>query len=231
MTDTDHHAHVVEDSAHFPLWSGRSYDPPLAPLEKYLALLDALGLEHGVLVQPSVYGYDNRCLLDALDRARGRLQGIVVPAPGTSAQELEAMHNRGARGVRCNLLLPGGLSLNEVRGWTPVMRELGWQVQLHISIDRSDPQPFVELGVPVVIDHMGRPESNAGEQRIIDLIRAAECYVKLSAPYRVPGAHDLALALLEADRTRCLWGSDWPHTETKTPPTIDDLRATLRAWS
>lgn len=74
----DCHAHVFEDPRIYPLASLRSYDPPPAPLEAYLEMLDRCGLARGILVQPSVYGFDNRCLLDALDRAQGRLLGVVA---------------------------------------------------------------------------------------------------------------------------------------------------------
>src|SRR5687768_9989244 len=124
MDSWDCHAHVIEDPARFPLWPGRSYDPPPAPLSKYLELLDRHAITRGVLVQPSVYGSDNNCLLDALDRADGRLMGIVVPDKDTTAKQLEVMHRRGVRGVRCNLLNPGGLDLETVSAWQPVMRDL-----------------------------------------------------------------------------------------------------------
>jgi predicted TIM-barrel fold metal-dependent hydrolase len=107
----DCHAHVIENTERYPLWSGRGYDPPIAALDDYLAFLDRNGIARGVLVQPSVYGFDNRCLLDALERADGRLRGIAVPAPDTSAAEMEAMHRFGVRGVRCNLINAGGLSM------------------------------------------------------------------------------------------------------------------------
>src|SRR5215470_10434473 len=72
----DCHCHVFGPAARFPYAEPRSYTPDDAPLEAYLTLLDRLGFDRGVLVQPSAYGRDNRAMLDALMRApawrRGR---------------------------------------------------------------------------------------------------------------------------------------------------------------
>ena len=155
----DCHAHVIGDLSRYPLAPGRSYEPPQAPLEAYLRFLDRFGLARGVLIQPSVYGFDNRCMLDALDRASGRLMGVAVPDPATPTGELERMHLRGVRGVRCNLLNPGGLGPDRIGSWQPVMRELGWHVAFHIDVEQvGDLRGFVgQFTVPVVFDHMGRP--------------------------------------------------------------------------
>src|SRR5688572_33484821 len=82
----DTHAHVIDHR--YPFADGRDYTPDPASLEDYLAMLDRNGIERGVLVQPSFYGFDNRCLLDALDRADGRLVGVIVPDPETPSREL-----------------------------------------------------------------------------------------------------------------------------------------------
>lgn len=236
----DCHAHVIGDPARYPLSPGRSYDPPPAPLEEYLALLDRRGIARGVLVQPSVYGFDNACMLDALDRAEGRLLGVAVPAPDASARDLETMHRRGVRGVRCNLLNPGGLDPDVVVGWQPALREMGWHVALHIAVDGiADLRAFVErFGLPVVIDHMGRPEPGRPHvDRLIECVRDGVCFVKLSAPYRIsaqpPPWRDvtrIARALLAANAGACVWASDWPHTQMEAGVREDDLFAALEEW-
>ena len=68
------------------------------------------------------------------------------------------MHERGVRGVRCNLINPGGLS-PAVVAWQPALRAMGWHVELHLAVDRRpDWADVVEsFDIPVVIDHMGRP--------------------------------------------------------------------------
>jgi predicted TIM-barrel fold metal-dependent hydrolase len=239
----DFHAHVIDER--FPLWAGRGYEPRVATLDDYLGFLDRNGIARGVLVQPSVYGFDNRCLLDGLQRADGRLRGIAVPAPDTTAEELEAMHRSGVRGVRCNLMYPGGLGFDAVSAWQPVLHELGWRVELQIALETvTDLAALIErFEGPIVIDHMGRPTpgqcdpSRPALQQLIALVRAGACYVKLSAPYRLsvekPPWRDvapLAQALLAANASKCLWGSDWPHLDTGARVTEPDLFAALTEW-
>jgi 2-pyrone-4,6-dicarboxylate lactonase len=241
----DAHAHVIEDPSRFPLSPGRGYDPPHAPLDDYLAMLDRHGIHRGVLVQPSVYGFDNRCMLDALDRADGRLVGVAVPAPDASPADLEALHRRGVRGVRCNLLDPGGIRLDAAVRWQPILRELGWHVAIQLAVEgTADMDALLDgFDVPVVIDHMGRPSpgrtdpSGRGVRRLVDLVRVGACLVKLSAPYRLsrepaPWADvtPLARALLAANPAACLWASDWPHTDTDAPVRTRNVLAALESW-
>ena len=184
-------------------------------------------------------------MLDALDRAGGRLFGIAVPSPDASAGDLEAMHERGVRGVRCNLINPGGLPPAVAIEWQPILRALGWHVELQVAIDELDsPAAFVaSFGVPVVVDHMGRPSpgrvdpASPSLRALIDLVRDDGCFVKLSAPYRLssspapwPDVTPLARALVAANARRCLWGSDWPHVDTTSDVRMDDLIDALSAW-
>ena len=240
----DAHAHVIGDPREFPFSPERSYTPEPASLDQYLAMLDRHGIARGVLVQPSVYGHDHRCLLDALDRSGGRLRGIAVPSPDATTQDLAAMHERGIRGVRCNLMNPGGLSPAAVAAWQPALREMGWHVQLHIPVDQLAgwAQLVESFDIPVVVDHMGRPtpgcldpESPAFTQ-LIRFVRAGQCFVKLSAPYRLSsdsGLADvtpLARAFLDANQCACLWGTDWPHVDTPRAVDTRDVIAALDDW-
>lgn len=241
----DAHAHVIGDPATYPLSPGRSYTPQPASLEAYLAMLDRFGIARGVLVQPSVYGFDNRCLIDALDRASGRLIGVAVPPPDATARDLEMMHGHGVRGVRCNLINPGGLRAELIAGWQPALRALGWHVELQVSID--DLSSVADLcgpfEIPVVIDHMGRPAPGQTDptrpplRALLDLVREGACFVKLSAPYRFstapppwPDVAPLAQAFIEANPHACLWGTDWPHVDTASAVRTDDVLTALRAW-
>ncbi len=189
----DTHAHVIGDPREYPLASRRGYTPAPASLNDYLAMLDRHGIARGVLVQPSVYGHDHRCLLDALARAGGRLRGIAVPSPDATAQDLEDMHEHGIRGVRCNLINPGGLSAAVVALWQPALRAMGWHVEFHLPVDRRPEWTDVieSFDIPVVIDHMGRPTPGAVDPsspplaQLIRFVEQERCFVKLSAPYRL----------------------------------------------
>ena len=241
----DAHAHVIGDPVMFPMWPGRSYTSEPAPIGAYLSMLDRHGFAHGVLIQPSVYGFDNRCLIEALDSADGRLFGIAVPAPDGSARDLERMHRHGVRGVRCNLINPGGLRLDVVVKWQPVLKTLGWHVELHVPVgDLPDLAAVCEqIAVPVVVDHMGRPAPGQTDpdlpplRSLIGLVREGLCYVKLSAPYRLssqpppwPDVTPLADAFIRANPRACLWGSDWPHVDTASPVQAAGVVDVLSEW-
>ena len=84
----DTHAHVFGPADVFPYTADRSYTPPDAPLEKYLAMLDTLGFARGALVQGSAHGRDNGAMLDALARHPARLRGVAVADENTPPAEL-----------------------------------------------------------------------------------------------------------------------------------------------
>jgi predicted TIM-barrel fold metal-dependent hydrolase len=246
----DVHAHVIGDQREYPFAPGRGYTPNPAPLDDYLAMLDRHHIARGVLVQPSVYGHDHRCLFDALERAGGRLSGIAVPSPDATTKDLAAMHERGIRGVRCNLINPGGLSPAVVYGWLPALRVLDWHVEFHIAVDRMPGWTNVidSFDVPVVIDHMGRPDAvdpwSPALAQLIGCVREDRCFVKLSAPYRLSQSTErpraiekkwadvsaLARAFLEASASNCCWGTDWPHVDTGQPIDTGELVAALDDW-
>src|SRR6266481_2358937 len=98
----DTHAHVFGPADRFPYADDRSYTPPDAPLAKYLAMLDTLGMARGVLVQGSAHGRDNSALLDALARQPDRLRGVAVAGASVSPSDLRAWNSLGVRGLRFN---------------------------------------------------------------------------------------------------------------------------------
>ena len=83
----DTHAHVFLDRARYPFTPDRSYTPPPAPLKAYLKVLDTLGIERSVLVQPSVYGTDNSAMCDVMAGDSERFRGIAATrAPARCAR-------------------------------------------------------------------------------------------------------------------------------------------------
>ena len=93
----DVHAHVCGPQEHYPLIANRLYTPPIASLQDYRHMLDTLGIERAVLVQPSIYGTDNRAMLDALKQDTQRLRGVAVVPFDVSIAELESLHAQGVR--------------------------------------------------------------------------------------------------------------------------------------
>src|SRR4029077_4681225 len=104
----DTHAHVFGPASQFPYAEDRSYTPPDAPLAKYLAMLDTLGLARGVLVQGSAHGRDNAAMLDALARPPARRRGVAVADADMPAAELRRWAALGVKGLRFNHFFRGG---------------------------------------------------------------------------------------------------------------------------
>jgi len=132
LVAVDCHAHVLRRDA--PLAPERHSAPKRdCTVEEYLAVLDAHGISHGVLTAPSFYATDNSLLLDALDRAAGRLRGTVIVAPDVERAALEAMGERGAVGIRLNWFrrasLPDAASA-DYRRLFAIVRDLGWHVEI-----------------------------------------------------------------------------------------------------
>lgn len=233
MTDPipwDCHVHVIGDRDRFPLSPDRGDEPPDAPLSALLAHLDGIGAAGAVIVQPSIYGFDNACLLDALARSDGRCIGVAVPAPDADTRQLDHLHSGGVRGIRCNLVNPGGLSLEQTGDWWPWMQDHGWHLQLQIDTARLDIGDIASrAGIPSpVVDHMGYPPRGTAPEDIASLVEAVSAgrvRVKISAPDRLSNlappyddASALARALIRGGADRCLFASDWPHTDTPAPP-------------
>src|SRR4051812_41951369 len=95
----DCHAHVCGPQSRYPYAAERLYTPPDASPADFRAMLDGLGVERGVLVQPSIYATDNRALLDALAQDPARLRGVAVVPWDIGSKELEKLHESGVRGV------------------------------------------------------------------------------------------------------------------------------------
>jgi len=221
----DCHGHLIGPNALFPLSPTRTYTPPEAPLAAYRQLLATLGLARGVLVQPSAYGTDNECLIQALAKHRNTLRGIAVVEPDVSREELERLAHMGVRGIRFNLVYEGGISLDHLEVLADRIEDLDWHLQLLLDADTlaSVAPRLADLPVDVVIEHFGFVRSREGIAHprftaLLGLIEAGRCWVKLSGPYRItaqslpyPDITPFADALIKADPTRLLWGSDWPH--------------------
>ena len=247
------HAHVFGPSNRFPYAADRSYTPPDAPLEKYLKMLGTLGLARGALVQGSAHGRDNSAMLDALERRPDRLRGIAVADEETPGAELERWHRLGVRGLRFNhyfrggqLHYRGGVPLEAARTLAPLMKELGWHLQLWIDVkDLDDTIPVLrDIGLPVVIDHMGRTDARLGTsapgfQSLLRLLADGGCWVKLSGAHRVsqnapdyPEARTLHEALVAANPDRLVWGTDWPHPRIEGEmPDAGKLLDLFNAWT
>lgn len=241
------HSHIFGPAGQYPRTPGRNPNYG-ASLEAYKTLLDRLGFERCVIVQPSLYSTDNRCTLDAVrDFGPSRARAVVVTKKDVSREELQAMHDAGARGLRFFLLVD-----DFVMGDAPAMAEriapLGWHLQVQ---DRgnwlAEAIPLLEkLPVDIVIDHVGRtpPENGVNDPGFKALLRFMEsgrCWVKISAPYlaSTAGPPDYAdvgekvRALVAVRPDRLVWAANWPHpshAEAADKPEEADCLDVLLDW-
>lgn len=246
MIACDSHLHVYD--ARFAAVPGNTVPPGLT-LDDYLAARAAFGTERAVLVQAKVFGTDNACLLDALDRLEGQGRGIAVVDPDISDAALERLHAAGVRGLRFSLWNPSNAVArpDDISRMAARVAPLGWHLQLHMHADQTAAAAGLLRGLacPVVFDHMGRlpagtdPEAHPAFDLIAGLAWDGRAWVKLSGPYLnrragAEGAGDadaIARAWVNAIPDRLVWGSDWPHiTEQPTPPAPQAIAATLATW-
>lgn len=230
----DCHAHVCGPESRYPYAAERLYTPHDALPADFRRMLDSLGIERGVLVQPSIYGTDNRAMLEALDQDPVRLRGVAVVPFDVEAREIEKLHARGVRGVRCNIVDrregKGILPLAELRKLGTTIQPLGWHVEFLMHVDEFPDldRQLADFPVDVVFGHLGYVSTSKsidepGYRALLRLMRDGKAWVKLTAPYRLtmsampyPDADAFAGALVDAAPERLLWGSDWPHVFIKT---------------
>jgi predicted TIM-barrel fold metal-dependent hydrolase len=242
ITAIDCHAHVMRRDA--PLAPDRHSVPKRdCTVEEYLDVLDANGISQGVLTAPSFYGADNSLLLDALDRAAGRLRGTVIVDPGIARASLAAMGARGAVGIRLNWFRRSALPDVSDTGYRQLfanVRDLGWHVEIYLEGPLlAKVLPVIrDSGTTVVVDHFGSPDpargvACAGFQAVLDGVRAGDTFVKFSAPYRQGGADPQRYvdALLDAGGPHHLvWASDWPFVSHEDEISYRDCARWLADW-
>ena len=223
----DAHCHVFGPQERFPFSPRAKYLPEDATPEMLFALRDRLGFSRNVIVQASCHGTDNSATLDAIVRSGGRARGVAVVDPAISEEELAALHVGGIRGIRFNFLkrLVDDAPKDK---FLEVSRRLpaGWHVVIYFEADiLEELRPFIDaIPVPLVIDHMGRPDVTQGpdgpDMRAFRALLDSrpDIHFKPTCPDRLDprGAPWDAFAgavrpLVEDYPDRCAWGTDWPH--------------------
>lgn len=234
---TDCHAHIFGPMAEYDYAESRGYTPTDCPLPDYQHMLNKLGLQRAVLVQPTVYGTDNAAHLDALAEAGPDFRMVAVVDETVGDAELERMHDAGVCGVRLNAVTVGGTSLKPLEVLAPRLAGLGWHIQIFASQQAlaKNLKRLAGLEVPLVVDHMGQTPGNGGMEHpgfaaLLRLVQEGNTWVKLSGAYRlseeptVPFSDitPIAQALIEAGPERMVWGSDWPHPMVNDRPMPND---------
>lgn len=233
----DCHVHIL-DPVRFPFQAKRQYTPGPATVGQMEAMHAALGVGRVVVVQNSVYGADNRCLVDALRQIGPGSRGVATIGPDTTTQDIEALDRAGVRGARINL------AVSNTNDPTAASRALAVEQRIppswHVHINAELPAlaaVAVQLGqmrAPPVLDHFAHARAEMGPNQpgladILALLHAKKVVVKLSGPYQISKAaayqdvQAMARLFVEAAPDQVIWGSDWPHTGGTNRPADQSL--------
>lgn len=244
----DTHAHIYEHPSKYPFSAKSAYEPALCPLSDYLKLLDVLGIERAVIVNPTAYGDDNTPTLDAIAQTGGRFRGVAVLRPDVTEAEIARLDAGGMRGVRTTTFAGGGTPVEHIAALADKVKAFGWFIQVHLSRidDLMGLAPLLErLPTRYVIDHQGRVRGSQGVahpgfRALLRLLRDDEkCWSKICSFYRLseigpPDYGDMRPvieALIETAPDRLIWGTNWPHPQQDGPmPNDGDLMDIVLDW-
>jgi D-galactarolactone isomerase len=229
----DTHMHIY--SSRFPKAATAKIEAPDASVADYLKMRVRLGIERSVVVQPSTYGKDNRCTLEAMAALGPSARGVAVVDETVSDAELERLTLLGFRGIRFFMLAGAPLPWAILETMAARVAPYGWHVQLQLD-GRQLPDHEATLNrlkAGLVIDHVGKflepvTPDHPGFRTLLRLVDKG-AWVKLSAPYETskagPPNYDdvgrLAKLLVRAAPERMVWATNWPHP-TPGVPVPDD---------
>ena len=218
----DTHTHIF---GKYPFIKDRDYEPFPVSDKNFKIMLKQLGFERGVLVQPSVYGCDNRAIIDALANNSDHLRGVITIDTSISDKTLEELHDAGVRGFRINPSFNGGSRLDSIKALADKTRAFGWHCELLLDVTHL-PHYYSLLShsnISVVFANMGYFSASKGTNfygfnEMIKMAKDGQAWVKISGPYWMSDSNQnrelvkpVMQTLIEQIPERLLWGSDWPH--------------------
>jgi 2-pyrone-4,6-dicarboxylate lactonase len=223
----DCHAHIFDRFDKYPFAGNRKYSPPLCTREAWMALHKALGVERGVQVHGSSYGFDNSITADFLQEHRGRFVGVAAVSPDIKENELKKLDQAGFRAARLMDQFATGATTADLEAIAKRVAPYGWHIEINIakSADWVALEPRLRrCPVPLVFDHLGRVRGGEGVDapgfKVVRRLLAErdDCWTKLSSWYRLsdlpPTFQDMEIlvkTLLRERPDRCVWGTNWPH--------------------
>ena len=231
----DCHMHIFD--ARFPLAEKARRTESDAPVSEYRKVQQRLGLERVVVVQPTAYGKDNRCTLEAIAQLGARARGIAVVDTTVSDAELERLTRAGMRGVRFRMLDQPELPWEMLGEMAARVAAFGWHIQFQMDGRHLEEREDLLRRLPgtLVIEHIGKflepvPTDHPGFRSLLRLVDTGRCWVKLSGAYMMsksgpPLYSDigaLAKALVRRAPERLVWASNWPHPLSRGGPMPDD---------
>jgi|tagenome__1003787_1003787.scaffolds.fasta_scaffold20812039_1 predicted TIM-barrel fold metal-dependent hydrolase len=241
---TDCHFHIFGPFDHYPMSGGRTYTPPEALIPRYLQLAETIGLQRMVVVQASIYGTQNAVTLNAIAQfGLHRARGVAVVDEHFDGSVLKHLHDQGIRGVRFNMVSGNGTTQDQLETLARRVAALGWHIQIY-----ADGETLLEIApllarlpVEVVIDHCGGVKAALGVQHpqfqaLLRLLDSGRAWVKICS-YRASSAgapwadvEPNVKALVAAAPDRCVWGTDWPHSQMNPRPEAGLLLDQLFEW-
>ena len=227
----DTHCHVFGPFDTFPIHHLPTYALPDAPSTHYLGMLDTVGMERGILVQPAPYGTDPSLIIQTITQRPASLRGIAVAQEDVSAATLETWKSKGIEGLRfieardpAGHLFPGSVGFDSLHKLAPNIRAAGMHAQLWGPYAAYENRLFdlCQLGIDICIDHMGNIDVSKGLndphfQLLLRLLDQGNVWLKLTVcrVSKTPGAYEDVRpyhdALVATNPDRLLWGSDWPY--------------------
>jgi D-galactarolactone isomerase len=223
--------------------------PPGATVADYRLLQRRLGTTRSVVVQPSTYGIDNQCLVDALGQLGPASRGVAVVDTDVKDTELRTLTDAGVRAIRVNFVSPqtwGATTPEMLISLATRVSAFGWHVQILMTGDQIVAHERVIRSLPtkVVIDHLGRiPQPDGirhpGFSAVRRMLDSGQTWVKVTEPYEdsklgppYTDSSEVARAYVQAAPERVLWGTDWPHpTQRDTKPDDALLIDLLAEWA
>lgn len=224
----DTHFHVFGPPNRFPYAEARRYTPPTAPIEHWLSVMSAIGIERGFLVTPSVHDLDPAVTLDAIARSDGRVLGMIRANANLTGEEVRRLHRGGIRGLRFPFAAKVRRSFDEreFRANISIIEPLAWVVEFQIDGNALEEHGDLigNVSLPTVLDEFAGVQPKNGLDQpafrtLLDLMAKPNMWLKLIAPdrYLAEGtAYEdivaMARAIIVAAPDRVVWGSDWPHS-------------------
>ena len=250
----DIHPHVISDNETAyppaPLFGKRSDWSQERPclVENLVAAMDEAGVDKAAVVHSSTtYGFDNSYVVDACNRYPGRLIAIgsVDVVQPDAPDVIRDWVHRGLKGLR---LFTGGSTkefdpteLEDPRAFPAweVCAELGLTMCIQtgpIGLPQVAALAKRFLSVPIILDHLGRPEvadgpPYAAAASLFEMAQYPSIYLKLTP--RIMGDSVKGAATPETffarvvdafGADRMAWGSNYPTS----PGQLSDILATAQ---
>ena len=220
----DCHMHIYDHR--YPKAATARIDPPDASIADYLEMRTRLGIDRTVVVQPSTYGKDNRCTLEAMAAIGPSARGVVALDETVTDAELERLTKLGVRGVRFFMFPGGPLPWEILQIMAARIAPFGWHIVFQMDgRELAGREALLQrLAAPVVVDHIGKfiepvEPDHPGFRALLRLLDNGRTWIKLAAPYETskltPPYYDdvgkLAKILAKAAPDRAIWACNWPH--------------------